>query len=525
MKTIVLWGFLGSGKTTLINHLLRSYLKDKKVVVLENESGKESVDGTWLRNQKAQVVDMKAGCICCSLRNDLPIAIARIKSEIHPDVLLIEPSGLASLEELLKIPQLHVDAIITLLDVTMYPFLMKINPNYYKRQFAISPNIVLTKTEIVSEEEINDVCNELNIMTPASRIYNDYKSLDEDYWDKMINQKVTSFRTFIPIQNTVEIPSFQLKTYAIDTRVCLSDLDSLLEHEAKNTDDLVRVKGFLKEVSGRYLKVDYVCGKYKLELQPIGFEVKDTSLTFWWSGNDYQPDALLEALNDHAHLYLCRMKDLDVSDKEIYSFMGYGDARPNTDIADFIARMKAEAMIICKPKFGVCMVEGHRIDKNTIELENVFFSPSPIISHALKKSERFYILLATVGAELDGWIHQKRDGGDVMEAFIADALGSTIVEAVVAYALPFLEKKLKASNVKISNSYSPGYCGWDVSEQQKLFSLLPKGFCDITLTESSLMLPIKSVSSVIGIGSAITREEYGCAICQKKDCYKRRLIK
>lgn len=523
MKTIVLWGFLGSGKTTLINHLLFTYLKDKEVIVLENESGKESVDGTWLRNQKARVVDMKAGCICCSLRNDLPVTIARIESEFHPDVLLIEPSGLASLEELLKIPQIHIDAIITLLDVNMYPLLMKLNPNYYRRQFAISPFILLTKTEAVSKEEIDDVCNELNKITPASRIYTDYKSLDEDDWDIIVNQRDISFKAFIPIQKAEEIPSFQLKTYPIDTCVCLSDLDSLLELETKDRNDLVRVKGFLKEVSGRYLKVDYVGDQYQLELQPLDFEVKETTLTFWWSGDEYKPDTLLAAIKENAHLHVCCMEDLDVADKEIYSFMGFGDATPNTDIADFIARMKAESIAICKPKFGVRMVEGHRIDKNDIELENVIFTPTPIISHALKKSERFYILLATVGPELDDWIHQKRDGGDVMEAFIADALGSTIVEAVLAYALPYLEKKLEASDVRISNSYSPGYCGWDVSEQQKLFSLLPKDFCGITLTESSLMLPIKSVSSVIGIGSTITREEYGCAICQKKDCYKRRL--
>ena len=114
MNIYIIWGFLGSGKTTLINYLLSSYLSGKKVVVNENESGTESVDSVLLRSKNYQVKDLNSGCICCTLRQELPIAIKEIEISVRPDILLIEPSGLASLEDLVRIPDIRIDGIISL---------------------------------------------------------------------------------------------------------------------------------------------------------------------------------------------------------------------------------------------------------------------------------------------------------------------------------------------------------------------------------------------------------------------------
>jgi len=76
--------------------------------------------------------------------------------------------------------------------------------------------------------------------------------------------------------------------------------------------------------------------------------------------------------------------------------------------------------------------------------------------------------------------------------------------------------------MSLSNRYSPGYCGWPVSDQHILFSLFPEGFCGIELNGSALMTPLKSVSGVIGIGPALRREEYDCGICDMQDCVRRR---
>ena len=74
---------------------------------------------------------------------------------------------------------------------------------------------------------------------------------------------------------------------------------------------------------------------------------------------------------------------------------------------------------------------------------------------------------------------------------------------------------------KTTNRYSPGYCGWNVSDQQKLFALLPKNFCGVSLNENSMMLPVKSISAVIGIGKTVEKKDYQCSICDVEFCYKR----
>ena len=191
----------------------------------------------------------------------------------------------------------------------------------------------------------------------------------------------------------------------------------------------------------------------------------------------------------------------------------------------FVENLKREALDVCSPRFGYRFVQGERVDRRTLKLNENILSPDVIIVNCLRDSEFFAIITASVGKELDEWIEVKRSGGDVMEAFVADALGSVIVEAIVTWGLSFLTHMMAEINLKVSNSYSPGYCGWDVAEQRMFFSMLPDGFCGISLTDSCLMLPIKSVSALVGIGGNIEKKPYGCAICRKKDCFKRKEVK
>ena len=81
-----------------------------------------------------------------------------------------------------------------------------------------------------------------------------------------------------------------------------------------------------------------------------------------------------------------------------------------------------------------------------------------------------------------------------------------------------LELDLRVKNLQISDRYSPGYCEWSVAEQQKLFSLLPENFCGISLSDSSLMTPIKSVSGIIGIGKDLKQKGYQCNWCNDQNC-------
>ena len=128
--------------------------------------------------------------------------------------------------------------------------------------------------------------------------------------------------------------------------------------------------------------------------------------------------------------------------------------------------------------------------------------------------------MATAGREFEDFRHTYKESGDCVREFIADAVGSVLAEACVAQVEQQLDLEAATPH---TYPYSPGYCGWRVTEQKLLFGLLPEHPCGIELTESSLMYPIKSVSGVIGIGETVERKPYGCAICRNANCYKRRV--
>jgi hypothetical protein len=216
--------------------------------------------------------------------------------------------------------------------------------------------------------------------------------------------------------------------------------------------------------------------------------------------------------------------DLVIDEVELFRSLGYADTVPNSDCQTIIDSLLKELSGICKPRFGFKIIDGEIVDRR-LRLGRNWFNPDSIILHNLKNSTQYAIIIATVGAEMDKWIHNYRVDTDIMKAFVADTLGSVVAEAIVAFGTEYLSKQVGLLDLKTTNSYSPGYCGWNVSEQHKLFELLPPNFCGVTLCESSLMLPIKSVSSVVGIGENVVKREYGCAVCMKKDCYKRHLKK
>lgn len=216
------------------------------------------------------------------------------------------------------------------------------------------------------------------------------------------------------------------------------------------------------------------------------------------------------------------VRDLTISPAELRAALGYGTAEPGPDVQEIVDRLTARALEICRPRLGFRIVEG-RVERQRLKLGELDFEPGAIIAAQLRKGSCFAVLIASVGAEMDAWLHDLREGDDVVAAYVADALGSVMAEAIVACGLDRLERYVAPEGLRITNSYSPGYCGWNVSEQHALFSLLPEGFCGVRLCESGLMLPIKSVSAVVGIGPEVERRDYGCALCRKADCYKRRL--
>lgn len=208
---------------------------------------------------------------------------------------------------------------------------------------------------------------------------------------------------------------------------------------------------------------------------------------------------------------------------DIHLSLGYGGIYPPDDIQSMVKAMIETISKVCQPSFCYTIKDTIIIGQSGIIVDDVNFKTGKVISSYLDKAEVIAFFIATAGLKFDSWLKDLHKQNDVWNMFLADAIGSEIAEATTRAASQELEKIASLNGLNISNSYSPGYCGWAVKEQQKIFSLFHPEPCGVKLTDSSLMLPIKSVSGIIGLGSQLEKKMYGCDICTMKNCYKKRI--
>ena len=203
--------------------------------------------------------------------------------------------------------------------------------------------------------------------------------------------------------------------------------------------------------------------------------------------------------------------DLLITPADIYEQMGYHGAQPDADTQRETMVVIDEVRQWLRPKFCFFVVR---------ELPD--FDMGKIILRQLRGSEAYAFFICTSGVEFEASQQRLQQQGDMVRVFIADALGSVIAE----HCADRMEESLQESIDKLgwhhTNRFSPGYCGWHVSQQQLLFPLFQGQTCGVQLTDSSLMLPIKSVSGIIGLGKEVRKLDYTCGLCDFKQCYKRK---
>ena len=217
-------------------------------------------------------------------------------------------------------------------------------------------------------------------------------------------------------------------------------------------------------------------------------------------------------------------KDLKLTVPQIEGFMGYKEGESHEIISDLIAEILEEAGTICKVKAEYRIFENISFDnmQKTITINNLVFEIKNIIYGQIKKSESAALFLCTAGEEIGIRSKRSMKEGDLLRGYVYDVIGSEAVDAAADLMQNHLEEEVKASGSRVTNRFSPGYCGWIVDEQHKLFQLMPDNYCRIKLLPSALMDPVKSVSGIIGIGKNVKRAPYTCSFCDMKDCIYRR---
>ena len=190
---------------------------------------------------------------------------------------------------------------------------------------------------------------------------------------------------------------------------------------------------------------------------------------------------------------------------------------------ELVKLMLAKSLEIMDPKGSYVSLEAIQSgNRDEICIPGDSFNTGRTIVRMLDKAQQYYFFMATAGSGPEELARTLLNEGQYLEGYIADLIGSSLAEAAAQYVHDQIGIEAGSSGLKITNRYSPGYCGWHVSEQQKLFSLFPDEDRDITLSESSLMSPIKSVSGLVGVGSGVNFRDYTCELCSMKDCHFRR---
>ena len=160
-KIDIISGFLGAGKTTLIKKLLQEALNGQKVVLIENEFGEIGIDGGFLKDAGIQITEMNSGCICCSLVGDFGAALKKVVEQYNPDRIIIEPSGVGKLSDVIAAVMnvageidLDLNSFVTVADATKCKMYMKNFGEFYNNQVESANTIILSRTQGMKEEKL-----------------------------------------------------------------------------------------------------------------------------------------------------------------------------------------------------------------------------------------------------------------------------------------------------------------------------------------------------------------------------------
>ena len=316
-KIDIFSGFLGAGKTTLIKKLLKEALDASKVVLIENEFGEIGIDGGFLKEAGVEIKEMNSGCICCSLVGDFGSSLKEVIETYHPERILIEPSGVGKLSDVMKAVQnvetdveTELNSAVVVVDANKCKMYAKNFGEFFLNQITHAGTIILSRTADISEGKLNTA---LEII----RAHNDKATVITTPWDELDGKKILE-----TIENAKDLEaelmaevarmhdehkhhhhdhdehehhhdhgadiftSWGFETPAVYTKAELEHILEELEDE-KKYGSILRAKGMVSAGDGSWLNFDYVPGERNVrpgaaevtgKICVIGAELNEESL-------------------------------------------------------------------------------------------------------------------------------------------------------------------------------------------------------------------------------------------------------
>lgn len=286
MKTNIdiISGFLGAGKTTLIKKLANESLQKENIVIIENEFGEIGIDSNVLKNENLKVREINAGCICCTVKDDFKNAAIEIINKYHPSRIIIEPSGVAKLTDILQIFSNHdlkycttIHVVTTVVDALKYNTYLANFGEFYKNQIINCKTVVLSRTSDLDAEKIQ------NIVLSISKL-NKRANIITTPWNKLSSEKILEtmeLDSIKPLDKEVNLlnkstykfsinhcanevfDTFGIETPKVFNRQCLKQKLSCL-NDAETFGMVLRAKGIVETEENHWIKFDFVPNEIKI---------------------------------------------------------------------------------------------------------------------------------------------------------------------------------------------------------------------------------------------------------------------
>lgn len=270
MKILIISGFLGAGKTTFIKELVRR--TKKEIAIFENEYGTSGVDGDVLKEAtNVNIWELTEGCICCSVKGDFAASVLTIANTVNPDYLVIEPTGVAMLSNLItNLSQIEYEHIklmapISIVDALSLDRYKNEFPDIYKDQIEFADTVIFSKSENLTAAEKDKLKAEVTEINEGCNIIsNHYSTMPDDWWDSLL-LKYLDGSVEIPVKDEAEFmpDSFSLTNISIrSVEKFIVFLENLIRGMYGN---VFRAKGSFA-IRGLNLRFDVADARYQIEV-------------------------------------------------------------------------------------------------------------------------------------------------------------------------------------------------------------------------------------------------------------------
>ena len=300
MKILIISGFLGAGKTTFIKELAKR--TKKEIAIFENEYGTSGVDGDILKEStKVNIWELTEGCICCSVKGDFAASVLTIANTVNPEYLVIEPTGVAMLSNLItNLKQIEYEHIklmapISIVDALSLERYKNEFPEIYKDQIEFADTVIFSKSENLSENEKEKLGIEVKSINNSCNIVSDHYSTQPDSWWDSLLLKYLDGTVDIPIKDeTAEMPdSFSLNNISVrSVEKFIIFLENLIRGQYGN---VFRAKGSFS-IRGLNLRFDVADNRYLVELDTD--EISDKVV---FIGNDIKKQKIREVFFENSN--------------------------------------------------------------------------------------------------------------------------------------------------------------------------------------------------------------------------------